>query len=75
VWLGLNDISSEGNYVWSDHGNRRAASFTNWSPGQPSSQASDEDCVVMATGNGIHQSQWKVKRCDDQNEFVCWKKV
>lgn len=75
VWLGLNDISFEGNYVWSNHGNASAVSFTNWSQGQPSSQAGDEDCVVMVTGDGIDHGQWKVKRCDDQHEFVCWKTV
>lgn len=75
VWLGLNDISFEGNYVWSNHGNVSAVSFTNWSQGQPSSQAGDEDCVVMVTEDGIDHGQWKVKRCDDQHEFVCWKTV
>ncbi|XP_078354657.1 uncharacterized protein LOC144639240 isoform X1 [Oculina patagonica] len=73
VWFGLNDISLEGNYVWSNHGNGSTASFTSWSPGQPNSQASDEDCVVMVTGIGNDQGQWKVKRCDEQNTFVCWK--
>jgi len=70
VWLGLNDLSLEGKYVWS---NGITANFTNWYQGQPSSKSADEDCVTMVTGNGNDGGKWIVKRCGEKNTFVCWK--
>lgn len=72
VWLGLNDLSLEGKYVWS---NGVTAKFTNWLfQGQPSSpRSADEDCVVMVTGNGNGEGKWMIQRCDELNHFVCQK--
>lgn len=70
VWLGLNDISFEGNYVWS---NGAQATFTNWLQGQPLPQSADEDCVVMIKGEQINGGKWMSLRCDVNNTFVCWR--
>ena len=40
-WLGLNDISSEGNFVWSD---KSKSKFRRWAEGQPNNYG-NEDCV------------------------------
>ena len=37
AWIGFNDISTEGNFVW-DHG--ETVSYTNWYPGEPGSTSS-----------------------------------
>lgn len=71
VWLGLNDLSLEGTYVWS---NGATATFTNWSQGQPGSQSADEDCVVMIKGKN-DGGKWMNRHCDEKNDFVCWKKT
>jgi hypothetical protein len=43
LWIGLNDIASEGTFVWS---NGDAVTYTNWSAGEPN-QFGDEDAVEM----------------------------
>ena len=40
-WIGLNDISSEGTFVWSDGSD---ALYRNWKVGEPNNHGS-EDCV------------------------------
>lgn len=51
LWIGLNDISQEGNFTWVSG---ETVSYTNWFPGQPDSSPTggDEDYVHMQrTGN------------------------
>lgn len=48
LWLGLNDVSSEGSFKWSSG---QAVNYTNWQPGEPAGSAPDEDFVGML-GNG-----------------------
>lgn len=43
VWLGLNDLTMLGLYVWSDE---NSVTFTNWAPGKPGSDPT-ERCVKM----------------------------
>jgi hypothetical protein len=48
VWLGLNDVASEGVFEWI---NGDAVGYTNWEPGEPNN-FNDEDYVAMYSGNG-----------------------
>lgn len=70
AWTGLNDISTEKEYVWS---NGKTAVFTNWDQGQPSVNLSSEDCVVIGGGNGTSRETWKETNCEVQLNFVCEK--
>jgi hypothetical protein len=50
VYIGLNDIQTEGLFLWE---NRDRLSYTNWASGQPDN-ASNEDVVELRNDNG----QW-----------------
>ena len=42
-WIGLNDIDTEGMFVWADGS---SSSYRNWGPGQPDN-SNEEDCVHL----------------------------
>jgi hypothetical protein len=63
-WIGLNDLLSEGLFVWSDG---TAVDFTAWNGGEPNN-AGNEDCVhfpIWAGGN------WNDLPCDAQGRYIC----
>ncbi len=48
LWIGLNDVCTENNYVWLD-GNQ--SSFRNWASGEPNNAGGREDCgLIIANG-------------------------
>ena len=66
VWIGCNDVNSEGTWQWADHttcdpnagGGSRV--YTNWAPGEPNQyQGSNEDCAVTRRDTG----QWNDVPC------------
>lgn len=44
LWIGFNDIRTEGLFDWSDHS---SVSFTSWTFGKPSVSTDAEDCVLI----------------------------
>ncbi len=46
-WLGLNDIETEGTFVWDHSGTEAEASFNNWSERQPDNGRDIEDCALL----------------------------
>lgn len=69
VQIGLNDLDSEGNHVWS---NGTCRSFDSWSSatGEPNDfPAGTEQCVRMTALSG---GQWEDKPCSDgEHPYVC----
>jgi len=63
VWIGLNDQSTEGTYVWV---NGTEADYTNWGYGEPNDYGGGEDCVEMKS-NG----EWNDQSCSTEFAFVC----
>jgi hypothetical protein len=63
-WIGLNDQSSEGNYVWSD---ASPTDFTSWAGGEPNN-AGEEDCSHFAVWAG---GTWNDQPCDAGLRFIC----
>ena len=55
VWIGFNDIASEGSFVWTDGS---PVTYTNWNSGEPNN-IGDEDCTHMFGPNGL----WNDIRC------------
>ncbi|XP_072022086.1 alpha-N-acetylgalactosamine-specific lectin-like [Amphiura filiformis] len=63
-WIGLNDVSSEGSFVWTDGS---CVDYTSWQDDEPN-QAGEEDCTEFYSHwNG----NWNDKNCSVQRAFVC----
>ena len=65
LFIGLNDVQQEGNFVWVSG---EQVDFTNWSPGQPESRYDDEDYVGIAVNwpNLPESGKWHDIISDDQ---------
>ena len=63
----MNDISTEGNFTWADHG---AGNFTTWAKNQPNDYK-DEDCVHAL---GVkYNYEWNDVKCSDCHHYTCKK--
>jgi hypothetical protein len=66
VHIGLNDIQTEGSFVWT---NRDSSAYRNWILGEPNN-AGDEDCVDMQLSG-----QWNDIACAAVDRFLCSRRV
>ncbi len=62
VWTGLNDLSTEGNFVWSSG---EAVTYTNWNDFKLNDFIGEEDCVHLLN------YKWNNYPCDQHLTFVC----
>jgi hypothetical protein len=62
-WMGLNDLTTEGDFVWS---NGEPADYLNWASGEPN-DSGGEDCA-QARWSG---DAWNDAVCGYANTFVC----
>ena len=69
--MGLNDISAEGQFVYSDGSN---VDFANWLPGQPDNAGGNEHCghvwYLDPINNGTAHG-WNDWYCDKTLAYVC----
>ena len=66
-WLGLNDVSMEGNFSWADRGE---GNFTAWAKNQPNN-FNEEDCVHAL---GLkYDYEWNDVKCSDCHQYTCKK--
>ncbi|XP_053376929.1 brevican core protein-like [Mercenaria mercenaria] len=63
TWIGLNDMSVEGKYIWVLSGN--TVSFTNWQSGEPNN-VSNEDCIIVNSEN-----YWVDIPCGWNRKYIC----
>uniref|UniRef100_A0A3Q3MEK2 Mannose receptor, C type 1b n=1 Tax=Labrus bergylta TaxID=56723 RepID=A0A3Q3MEK2_9LABR len=63
LWIGLNDVRTEGLFDWSDHS---AVTFTSWEFGKPAASTDADDCVLI---RGEVWNRW----CDETHGFICMK--
>lgn len=61
-YCGLNDLASEGSFVWLDG---LPVGYTVWAPGEPSNTG-DEDCVVL-----YDAGDWNDQNCANAAPYVC----
>ena len=65
-WIGLNDRSVEGSFVWT---NKEISSFRFWAPRQPNNWK-NEDCVhTLGTRHGY---TWNDVSCDNCYNYTCF---
>jgi len=64
LWIGVNDLASEGNFVWSDGS---AVDYTNWRSGQPDGDDS-WNCGHMESG---YDGEWADYTCSNTYGVVC----
>ena len=57
LWIGLNDILTEGKYVWNYTG--QAPSYSAWDINQPSQSTDDTDCGTVYGRN----NKWSIHPC------------
>ncbi|XP_073250982.1 uncharacterized protein [Porites lutea] len=65
-WIGLNDRSVEGSFVWT---NKEISSFRFWAPRQPNNWK-NEDCVH--TLGARHSYTWNDVPCDNCYNYTCF---
>ena len=66
VWIGLNDVTKEGKFLWADGSH---VTYTNWASNQPDNRKDYENCVEIA----VHGGSWKDTSCGRQLPFICEK--
>ncbi|XP_072174986.1 echinoidin-like [Diadema setosum] len=70
VWIGLNDLATEGTFVWSDGSD---VDYTPWHTDQPNDYGNAQDCVEF----GVEYTyKWNDLRCDPidvwiVDDYVC----
>jgi hypothetical protein len=66
-WLGLNDLRTEGQWVWADES---AVAYQNWDNGEPNNGGGNEDCGALLMSAG-RESRWDDRPCDRAYHFIC----
>ncbi|CAJ1072733.1 macrophage mannose receptor 1-like isoform X1 [Xyrichtys novacula] len=64
LWIGLNDIRTEGLFDWSEYS---TVTFTSWEYGKPTVSGDSDDCVLIRGENG----NWADRSCDEKHGFIC----
>ncbi|XP_043921443.1 macrophage mannose receptor 1-like [Protopterus annectens] len=64
VWIGLNDINNEGQFLWTDG---QGVYYTNWAKGFPTWY----DCVAIHTGIRGEVGAWEDYLCTLSRGYIC----
>uniref|UniRef100_A0A3B5KBC0 C-type lectin domain-containing protein n=1 Tax=Takifugu rubripes TaxID=31033 RepID=A0A3B5KBC0_TAKRU len=70
AWIGLNDISNENHFVYTDG---TPADFVPWAPNQPDNWQDNEDCVQLRGMNHHEPGKLNDDFCTSTKEFICKK--
>ncbi|XP_030055361.1 macrophage mannose receptor 1 [Microcaecilia unicolor] len=72
VWIGLNDISAEYKFLWTDGS---GVYFTNWAKGYPGGGGygfgGSDDCVSMRSGISLNAGSWIDEGCNSKRAYMC----
>ena len=61
-WIGYNDRTSEGNWVWDDGS---TSTYTQWNSGEPNN-SDDEDCAQL-----VWYTHWNDWECTNTSTYIC----
>uniref|UniRef100_UPI00398F886B hepatic lectin-like n=1 Tax=Pristiophorus japonicus TaxID=55135 RepID=UPI00398F886B len=64
-WIGLSDLSVEGQWHWVD-GTDNEATGTYWAPGEPNNDYKNEDCALT-----LNNGQWNDVPCSFTYKWIC----
>uniref|UniRef100_A0A3B3BHP6 C-type lectin domain-containing protein n=1 Tax=Oryzias melastigma TaxID=30732 RepID=A0A3B3BHP6_ORYME len=70
AWVGLNDIKSENQFVYTDG---TPADFLPWAPGQPDNWQDNEDCIHLRGHNHAEPGLFNDDFCTSTREYICKK--
>ena len=65
LWIGLNDIAKEGEFVTTSG---EKPCYTNWHPNEPNNYAGSEDCAVVFWRES---TKWNDLPCHVKRNFIC----
>ncbi|XP_061171286.1 lithostathine-1-like [Saccostrea echinata] len=68
-WVGGNDFGVEGEWRWEET-NLRIGPFTNWAPGSPNGNSS-ENCMLVGFDHNNTDIYWKDARCTTRHNYIC----
>ena len=74
MWISLNDIASEGTYVWNSTGQglypwQKGIGYANWGIGEPNNLNDlNEDCIVM---DHSKEKGWNDYNCTNIYDAMC----
>ena len=66
-WIGLSDVSREGNFTWKDG---RAMRYSNWADGEHNG-GKRENCVEMHSTSG----KWNDVACSSYRAHICQRDI
>ena len=70
VWIGFNDILTEGTFAWADGA---PVSFTNFRNNQPNNAGMGQHCVWIRSATGADPGTWDDIVCNRMEAFACQK--
>ncbi|KAI8504762.1 hypothetical protein Bbelb_178800 [Branchiostoma belcheri] len=71
LWIGLNDINVEGDFVWED--GTPLGNLTRWFPSQPNNGNRLQHCAVLTPETNPYPNQWRDDKCSDTWGVICEK--
>ncbi|XP_063969951.1 uncharacterized protein LOC129282660 isoform X2 [Lytechinus pictus] len=75
-WFGLDDLSKEGDFRWSDGTFLQETGFATWAAGEPNNNEGAEHCVeYWDRSGGLNEELigWNDRLCDYPHRFICEK--
>ncbi|KAL0961580.1 hypothetical protein UPYG_G00354990 [Umbra pygmaea] len=72
MYIGLNDIITEGSWEWTGSGQSSSSFTTYWKNGEPN-DSGGEDCAVMETWSSDPLKSWNDVPCTRESNWVCEK--
>ena len=71
MFIGFNDIQSEGKFCWSDQSN---PDYTKWYSRQPDNYWGAEDCTEIWPFS-VHKGKWNDVPCTGEQGYICQKDI
>lgn len=72
AWIGINDINTEGLWVYSSDSSSIPSNINQWYPGQPDNYGGNQDCgYLKASPDSNLHGKWLDFDCNSKFNFIC----